>query len=69
MRPSRLASISLAKKLIPVTLPPGRARLATRPSGTGSSLTPNTTGMVDVAALAASEPGVLAGVAIYWLLN
>jgi hypothetical protein len=31
-----------AKILTPVALPPGRARLATRPSFTGSSPTPNT---------------------------
>src|ERR1035437_10115089 len=32
----RLAASSLTKKLMPVALPPGRARLATRPSRTGS---------------------------------
>src|ERR1700730_3458943 len=31
-RPSRLAPTSEAKKLTPVGLPPGRARLATRPN-------------------------------------
>src|SRR5262245_2997844 len=31
-RPSRLAITSATKKLMPVTLPPGRARLVTRPS-------------------------------------
>ena len=41
---------------MPVALPPGRARLATRPSLTGSSPTMNTIGIVVVAALAASEP-------------
>ena len=41
------------KRLMPVALPPGRARLATRPSLTGSSPTPNTIGIVAVAALAA----------------
>ena len=35
--PSRFAITSAVKKLIPVALPPGRARLATRPSLTGSS--------------------------------
>src|SRR6516162_6780780 len=35
--PSRLAATSLVKKLMPVALPPGRARLATRPSVTGSA--------------------------------
>ena len=42
------------KKLIPVRLPPGRARLATRPSLTGSSATTKTMGIVVVAALAAN---------------
>src|SRR5215831_4030812 len=39
----------------PVTLPPGRFRLATRPNLTGSSLTPKTIGIVVVVAFAASE--------------
>jgi len=56
--------VSLAKKLIPVALAPGWARLPTRPSATGSSPTPNTIGTAEVAALAANEVGVLAGVAI-----
>ena len=34
-------------------LPPGRLRLATSPVATGSLLTANTTGIVEVAALAA----------------
>src|SRR2546430_4448724 len=50
---SRLAVSSALTKLIPVALPPGRAMLATRPSLTGSSGTPNTIGIVEVAALAA----------------
>src|ERR1700736_2405281 len=37
--PSRLAAISATKKLMPVALPPGRARLATRPNSTGSTPT------------------------------
>ena len=37
--PSRFAANSVLKKLTPVRLPPGRARLATRPSLTGSSPT------------------------------
>ena len=49
-----LASSEL-KKLMPVALPPGRARLATRPSRIGSAGTLKTIGMVAVAALAASE--------------
>ena len=62
--PSRLATSSATKKLMPVALPPGRARLATRPSLTGSSPTPKTIGIVVVAALAASAAAVLPGVAI-----
>src|SRR5262249_37256677 len=50
----RFAANSLEKKLIPVRLPPGRARLVTRPILTGSSPTPKTMGIVVVAALAAS---------------
>src|SRR5262249_8726163 len=38
----------------PVALPPVRARLATRPSLTGSSATPKIMGIVVVAALAAN---------------
>ena len=38
---------------MPVALPPGRLRLATRPSLTGSSPLVKTMGMVEVAALAA----------------
>ena len=52
------------KKLIPVRLPPGRARLATRPSLTGSSPTTKTMGIVVVAALAANAAAVLPVVAI-----
>jgi hypothetical protein len=51
----RFAVNSMVKKLTPVALPPGRLRLATKPSLTGSSLTPNTIGIVVVAALAASR--------------
>ena len=53
----RFATTSTLKKLIPVALPPGRARLATRPSLTGSSGTANTIGIVVVAALAAKAEG------------
>ena len=49
------------KKLIPVRLPPGRARLATRPSLTGSSPTTKTIGIVVVAALAANAEAGPAG--------
>ena len=51
---SRFATNSTLTKLIPVRLPPGRARLATRPSLTGSSPTMKTMGIVEVAALAAN---------------
>jgi hypothetical protein len=54
----------LAKKFIPVALPPGRARLATKPSLTGSSLTPNTIGIVEVAAFAASAVAAFPDTAI-----
>jgi hypothetical protein len=50
---SRFAVNSVAKKFMPVRLPPGRARLPTRPSLTGSSLTPKTIWISVVAALAA----------------
>ena len=53
---SRFAANS-AEKIDPVRLPPGRARLATRPSLTGSSLTMKTMGIVVVAALAANAAG------------
>ena len=45
------------KQLTPVKLPPGRARLVTRPSLTGSSGTRKTIGIVGVAALAANAAG------------
>ena len=54
---SRFAGNSVVRKLIPVTFPPGRLRLATRPAVTGSSPVTNTTGIVDVAALAARAVG------------
>ena len=46
------------EKTTPVTLPPGRLRLATRPSLTGSLPVAKTIGTVVVAALAASAEGV-----------
>ena len=55
--PAALAANSTQKKLIPVRLPPGRRRLATRPSLTGSSATTKTMGIVVVAALAANAEG------------
>ena len=56
-----MATTSPAKKLIPVALPPGCAKLATRPSLTGSSPTWKTIGIVAVAALAAERSGGVAG--------
>src|SRR6266540_315687 len=55
---SRFAVTSALKTLIPVMLPPGRERLVTRPSRTGSSPTMKTMGVVVVAALAAKVDGV-----------
>jgi hypothetical protein len=52
-RENCLATVSTLKKLMPVALPPGRARLATKPVLTGFSATPKTIGVVAVAALAA----------------
>jgi tripartite-type tricarboxylate transporter receptor subunit TctC len=57
---SRLAPNVLEKKTTPVTLPPGRLRLATRPSLTGSLPLAKRIGTVVVAALAARAGGVLA---------
>src|SRR5262245_21966568 len=54
----------LARKLTPVTLPPGRFMLATRPNFTGSAPIANTIGMLEVAALAASAAAVAPPVAI-----
>jgi hypothetical protein len=63
-RPSRLATSTVTNMLTPVAFPPGLARLATRPNLTGSSPTPKTTGIVAVAALAARDALLPAGVAI-----
>ena len=51
---NRFALSSVDRMLTPVTLPPGWARLATRPSLTGSSAVLKTMGSAVVAALAAS---------------
>ena len=48
----------LARKLTPLTLPPGRFMLTTRPNFTGSAPIANTMGMLEVAALAASAAAV-----------
>src|SRR5262245_39224501 len=47
------------KLVTPVTLPPGRLRLATSPNSTESAPPSNTIGIVVVAALAASAAGML----------
>src|SRR5215472_17101407 len=52
LQPSRGEQIG--EEVTPVTLPPGRFRLATSPSLTGSVPSVNTIGIVAVAALAAS---------------
>jgi hypothetical protein len=41
-----LAVVSWANQLMPVALPPGRAKLVTRSNLTGSSVTPKTIGIV-----------------------
>ena len=46
---SRLGASVLYRKVVPVTLPPGRLRLETRPSLTASPPIENTIGMVAVA--------------------
>src|SRR5215472_13704896 len=51
---SRLAARSAAWFDRPVMLPPGRARLATRPVPSGSVATANTIGMTEVACFAAT---------------
>jgi len=53
------ATNSALKKLMPVRLPPGRARRVTRPRRTGSSGTMKTTGTVVVATFAANTTAVL----------
>src|SRR5262245_41434038 len=56
---SRFAATSTFKVTTPVRLPPGRLRLVTRPSWTGSAAAKNTIGIVVVAVRAASTAGVL----------
>jgi len=46
---SHLAQISYSAVVKPVALPPGRARLSTKPAATGSGVCVNTMGMVRVA--------------------
>ena len=54
---SRLGISSTARMLTPVRLPPGRARLATKPFATGSPPPAKTIGIVEVAFFAASAEG------------
>ena len=61
---------STSKLLTPVALPPGRFKLATRPSLIGSSPVVNTIGTVEVAALAARAAGLLVAamtVSLRWI--
>src|SRR5215831_7659132 len=55
--PSRFGSIRLVNRVTPVTLPPGRLKLSTKPALTGSPPIPTTIGIVVVAAFAASPEG------------
>src|SRR5262252_2355484 len=55
--PSRFGSIRLVNRVTPVTFPPGRLKLSTKPALTGSPPIPNTIGIVVVAAFAASPEG------------
>ena len=48
---NRFASMRLVIRVTPVTLPPGRLKLSTRPALTGSPPIPNTIGIEDVALL------------------
>jgi hypothetical protein len=59
---SRFGVSSRLITLKPVTLPPGRARLATRPPPTGSLTPVKTIGIVEVAFFAASAEGPLAAI-------
>src|SRR5271166_1077880 len=57
---SHLPPIGCSKLAKPVTLPPGRARLATKPSLTGSDTCTNTIGTECVSRLSATSDGVAA---------
>src|SRR3954471_1571535 len=54
---THFAPSTVVNEAIPVTFPPGRLRLATRPKATGSLTEVNTIGIIVVAALAASAAG------------
>jgi hypothetical protein len=58
IRLRRLALSSGLLSVTPVALPPGRARLVTRPPPSGSDTAPKTMGMLLVVFLAAVEAGV-----------
>src|SRR6516225_571194 len=59
--PNRLGPSSALNQLTPVTLPPGRLMLATRPRSTGLSLLVKTIGIVLVACMATSAELLPAG--------
>jgi hypothetical protein len=61
---NRFGAISTFNECTPVTLPPGRLRLATRPSLTESPAVLKTIGIVRVSVFAASAAGALPGAAI-----
>jgi hypothetical protein len=56
---TRFGATSAFKLVTPVTLPPGRFRLATKPSLIGSPPISKAMGMVAVAAFAATAAGVV----------
>jgi hypothetical protein len=55
---SRFGASSTFRMLTPVILPPGRLRLATSPTSTGSAPIVKTIGIAVVAAFAASADGI-----------
>jgi len=61
MSSRRFAESSSPKSLTPVTFPPGRLRLSTKPIRIGSPELTKTMGIVAVAALAANRAGPLPG--------
>ena len=60
MSSSRLGIKAAVSMQTPVRLPPGRAKLATRPASTGSMPVSKTMGIVEVACFAANAEGMLA---------
>ena len=63
---SRFGPSSTFKLLTPVRLPPGRFKLVTRPSCTGSKPVSNTIGIVLVATLAATASALFAAITVTW---